>query len=146
VLRTFGFWRPVHLAENDLGLRDAGLGVVAIVEVLQYWLYLVVGILGLRVLVRTRGPVLPLLAPVLTVVVVSVIGYGTLRFRIALDVVLPILVGVAVASWRRAGPQRVTSAADNAGEPERESPRPEAVWGRRRSNLPGISQAHEPPG
>jgi len=48
---------------------------------------------------RKNGVSLPLLAPVLTVVVISVIGYGTLRFRIAVDVVLPILVGVAVSGW-----------------------------------------------
>jgi Dolichyl-phosphate-mannose-protein mannosyltransferase len=99
VLRTFGFWRPVRLAEDDLALREAGAGVVAIVEVVQYWLYFAVGLAGLAGLLRTRRPVLPLLAPVLTVVVISVIGYGTLRFRIAVDVVLPILVGVAVSGW-----------------------------------------------
>ena len=99
VLRTFGFWRPVRLAEQDLALGEAGIGFAAIVEVLQYWLYFAVGLAGLARMVRNRRPVLPLLAPVLTVVVISLIGYGTLRFRIAADVVLPILVGVAVSGW-----------------------------------------------
>jgi hypothetical protein len=99
VLRTLGFWRPVRLAEDDLGLREAGIGIVALVEVAQYWLYLAIGLFGLVRLLRNRRPVLPLLAPVLTVVVISVLGYGTLRFRIALDVVLPILDGVAVSGW-----------------------------------------------
>jgi 4-amino-4-deoxy-L-arabinose transferase-like glycosyltransferase len=99
LLRTFGFWRPVSIAQSDLNLREAGIGDVAVVAVVQYWLYLVIGVLGLRVLVRARRPVLPLLAPVLTVVVISVIGYGTLRFRIALDAVLPVVVGVALSSW-----------------------------------------------
>jgi hypothetical protein len=119
VLRTLGFWRPVRLAEDDLGLREAGIGYVAPVAVLQYWLYLVVGLVGFIRLVRARRPVLPLLAPVLTVVVVSVIGYGTLRFRIALDVVLPILVGVAVSAWwaRRSGAagSRIGAAAAGRG-------------------------------
>jgi hypothetical protein len=99
VLRTFGFWRPVRLAEQDLALGEAGIGAVAMAAVFQYWLYLVVGLVGLARLLSARRPVLPLLAPVLTVVVISVIGYGTLRFRVAVDVVLPTLVGVAVSGW-----------------------------------------------
>jgi hypothetical protein len=102
VLRTFGFWRPVFIAEDDLGLRAAGVGVVAIIVVLQYWMYLLLGLVGLRVLVGRHRPVLPLLAPVVMVAVVSVIGYGTLRFRVALDVVLPVVTGVAASFvWGR---------------------------------------------
>jgi hypothetical protein len=42
---------------------------------------------------------LPLLAPIVTVVVITVIGYGGMRFRIALDVILPILAAAAIERY-----------------------------------------------
>jgi 4-amino-4-deoxy-L-arabinose transferase-like glycosyltransferase len=102
VLRSFGFYAPVKMTADDLLLNEGGVHWAAVVAVLQYWLYLGIGVAGTVLLVRRKVPILPFVAPVVTVVVISVIGYGTMRFRIALDVVLPVLAAVALdALWRR---------------------------------------------
>lgn len=117
LLRTFGFWQPIATTKGDLQLAAIGLDRVAWVMVAQYWLLLVVGLVGGVRLYRRRVSLLPLVAPIITVVVISVIGYGTMRFRIAFDVVLPVGVGVAVASgWGKrraadAGPTEPTAPA-----------------------------------
>lgn len=94
VLRTFGFWHPDDLAKSDLALTPIGLDRFAWVAVGQYWVILALGVAGAVRLRRRRVALLPLLAPVVSVVVISIIGYGTMRFRVALDVVLPVGVGV----------------------------------------------------
>jgi 4-amino-4-deoxy-L-arabinose transferase-like glycosyltransferase len=114
VLRTLGFWRPVAIAEEDLALREGGVGWVAYLAVVQSWLYLGVGVMGAVALARRRRPLLPVLAPIGLVIAISVVGYGTLRFRIALDVVLPVLVGVAAAGWWHARPARSPESAATA--------------------------------
>jgi hypothetical protein len=65
------------------------------------------------VLARRRVAMLPLLAPIITVVVITVIGYGSMRFRLALDVVLPILAGVAIDAYLTRGARAPSSSEGN---------------------------------
>jgi hypothetical protein len=101
VLRTFGFWRPVKLATADLAAGEAGVGWLGWVAMLQYWAYLGLGAVGVVALRRRHRRVWPVLAPAALSLVVTVLAYGTFRFRVGLDAVLPVLVGVALAT--RAG-------------------------------------------
>jgi hypothetical protein len=101
LLRSFGFYEPVQMTADDLLLREGKARLGAWTAILQYWAYLALGIAGL-VLLRRRGiALLPFVTPVLTVVVITVLGYGTMRFRIALDAVLPALAAVALDTWWR---------------------------------------------
>lgn len=95
--RTFGFWAPVRSISDDLMLGEAGVHGAAYVVLAQYWAYLAFGVAGAVLLFRRRVALLPLLSPVFVVAVITVIGYGTMRFRIALDAVLPVLAAVAVS-------------------------------------------------
>ena len=59
-------------------------------------------VVGLVLLRRRRQPILPVLAPIATVVVITLLGYGTMRFRVALDALLPGLAAIAIdALWSR---------------------------------------------
>jgi hypothetical protein len=71
------------------------------IAMIQYWTLLVLGIAGLVSLRRRAVPLLPFLATASLVVIISVMGYGTMRFRIAVDAVLPVLAAIgAQAFWR----------------------------------------------
>ena len=112
LLRTFGFWLPFELTAEDLWLNQAGISWLAYVAVFQYWLYLGVGVVGLGIMRRRSHPILPMLAPIITVAVMTVIGHGSMRFRVALEVILPVLVGVTAAAWverRNRGTERSDS-------------------------------------
>jgi hypothetical protein len=45
---------------------------------------------------RRAVPLLPFLTAAALVLIISVMGYGTMRFRIALDAVLPVLAALGV--------------------------------------------------
>ncbi len=110
--RSFGFYAPVQMTANDLLLTEAGIHWAAKIAAVQYWVYLAFGIAGGVVLFRRRISLLPLVAPVITVAVITVIGYGTMRFRVALDVVLPVVVGIAldrVLARRRRHPEEANA-------------------------------------
>jgi 4-amino-4-deoxy-L-arabinose transferase-like glycosyltransferase len=96
LLRTFGFWAPFSATEGDLLLQTGNARTLARFAVVQYWLLLALGIAGFVVLVRRKVPVLPFVAPVLTVAAITVIGYGTMRFRVGLEALLPVLAAVAL--------------------------------------------------
>ena len=100
LLRTFGFWHPAAIAKADLQLTPIGLDRLVWVAIAQYWVLLALGVAGM-VRVRRHGVhLLPLLAPVITVIIVSIIGYGTMRFRFPLDVLLPVGVGALFGGRR----------------------------------------------
>jgi 4-amino-4-deoxy-L-arabinose transferase-like glycosyltransferase len=102
LLRTFGFYKPVKVTAGDLLLMEGSSRWGARLAVLQYFLLLAAGIAGFVLLVRRKVTVLPFVAPVVTVAVITIIGYGTIRFRIALDVLLPVLAAAALdAAWTR---------------------------------------------
>jgi 4-amino-4-deoxy-L-arabinose transferase-like glycosyltransferase len=121
LLRTFGFWAPFSSTEGDLLLQTGNARTLARVAVLQYWLYLAIGIAGFVVLVRRRIPVLPFVAPVVTVAAITVIGYGTMRFRVGLEVLLPVLAAVALdALWRTRSSRQADAAPNGSSLPRTE--------------------------
>jgi 4-amino-4-deoxy-L-arabinose transferase-like glycosyltransferase len=103
VLRSFGAWAPNKMTADDLLLEEGGAHWVAYLVTLQYWLYLGLAIIGGRALYRRRVALLPFVAPFVMVALISVIGYGTMRFRIAVDVLIPVLAGVAISAWLARG-------------------------------------------
>ncbi|MBM3674310.1 MAG: glycosyltransferase family 39 protein [Actinobacteria bacterium] len=111
VLRSFGLWKPVATTVADLQLPEGRARWVAYPAVAQYWAYLAVAAAGFWILRRRGVRVWPLVTPAVVVAVISVIGYGTMRFRIAFEVVLPVLAAVALDAWwgalrsRRGGPR-----------------------------------------
>lgn len=107
LLRTFGFYHPFDVTAGDLLLRDGKARLVTWLSIVQYWLLLPFAVAGL-VMLRRRGiALLPFLAPIVTVVAITIIGYGTMRFRIAFDVLLPAAGAVALdALWRRVESRR----------------------------------------
>lgn len=118
VLRSFGAWAPNKMTADDLLLEEGGAHWVAYLVTIQYWLYLGLAIIGGWALHRRRVALLPFIAPVVMVVLISVIGYGTMRFRIAVDVLIPVLAGVAISAWSargRAAPAEPDSAPRAAG-------------------------------
>ncbi|MEP6622990.1 MAG: hypothetical protein ABJC79_00980, partial [Acidimicrobiia bacterium] len=69
---------------------------------LQFAISVLVAACGLVALRRRGRALLPILAPVATVAIMTIVGYGSFRFRAGVDAVMPILVGVgAVAVWDR---------------------------------------------
>ncbi|MEA2429965.1 MAG: hypothetical protein QOI19_438 [Thermoleophilaceae bacterium] len=103
VLRTFDLWSPNRATrlEADIGNRDL---TTYRVGVAIYYLLAPLAVAGALIL-RRRGELLGfLLAPLALVVVVSVLGYGTPRFRVPLEIPIVVLAGVAleaVVSARR---------------------------------------------
>lgn len=101
VLRTFGFYRPDAITAADLNLTSGRLIWVARLALVQYWAMLVAGVIGAVVLHRRRVPLLPFAAMVAIVLVITIFGYGTMRFRAALDAILPVVAAIgARALWR----------------------------------------------
>jgi 4-amino-4-deoxy-L-arabinose transferase-like glycosyltransferase len=113
--RSFAFYDPVEHMAEDLLLNETGTPWIAYVGTVQYWALLGLSIWGVVVLARRRVSLVPFVAPAITTAVITIIGYGTMRFRIALDVVLPVLAAVALdAVWAARG-QREHRAAQPAG-------------------------------
>jgi hypothetical protein len=107
VLRTFDLWSPNRATrlEADIGNRDL---TTYRVGVAIYYLLAPLAVAGALIL-RRRGELLGfLLAPLALVVVASVLGYGTPRFRVPLEIPLVVLAAVAVEAVVRA--RRVRSA------------------------------------
>ena len=112
--RSFGLYAPTEAISHELLFEEAKVHRFTYVVLAQYWLYLGLAIAGGVVLFRRRAALLPLVAPVVTVAVITVTGYGSMRFRMALDVVLPVFAGVAVDSYltrRRGTDDRVDTGA-----------------------------------
>ncbi|MEO6469984.1 MAG: glycosyltransferase family 39 protein [Acidimicrobiia bacterium] len=106
LLRTFGIWDARYQFRHDLYLDAANLRWVSNIAVVQYWVYVALGAVGFIALRRRRQQLLPIVAPIITVVVITVAGHGALRFRIGFDAVVPILVGVGAVTLldrRRSG-------------------------------------------
>jgi hypothetical protein len=106
VARSFGFYRPISVTGGDLSLDGNQHRWLPWTAMVQYWALLALGIVGLIALRRRAVPLLPFLTAAALVLIISVMGYGTMRFRIALDAVLPVLAALGVqALWaaRRRG-------------------------------------------
>jgi 4-amino-4-deoxy-L-arabinose transferase-like glycosyltransferase len=100
LLRTLGFYKPFAVTAGDMGQTDGGAWMPR-AGTIQYWVMLPFGAVGLVALRRRGVPLLPLLDMIGIAVFITVLGYGTMRFRIALDAVLPALAACgAVTVWR----------------------------------------------
>lgn len=98
VLRTFNFFQPLRL-----GIHEPRRRWVDVVGLILYYPLLALAGLGLA---RLRARRWPLLAPVWTVVLISLLGWGSGRFRAAADISLIVLAASALASAGGAGPVR----------------------------------------
>jgi 4-amino-4-deoxy-L-arabinose transferase-like glycosyltransferase len=97
LLRSFDLWSPARATrfEADIGNRDVN---VYRVGVAMYYLLLPLAVAGAVMLRRRRKPIGILLAPFVLVVVVSILGYGTPRFRVPAEVPLVVLAAVALSA------------------------------------------------
>jgi 4-amino-4-deoxy-L-arabinose transferase-like glycosyltransferase len=91
LLRSFDLYQPFLQAKFSEA-RQRGMEVAGVIV---YWLLAPFAVYG-AVLLRRRGqPLWPLAAPLVVVVIVSVLGYGIPRFRQPLDLVIAVLAAVA---------------------------------------------------
>jgi 4-amino-4-deoxy-L-arabinose transferase-like glycosyltransferase len=97
LLRTFDLWAPDSATRLEAGIGDRDLSTYR-VGVAAYYLLLPLGIAGAVILRRRREPLGFLLSTVVVAVAVSVLGYGTPRFRVPADISLVVLASVAVAA------------------------------------------------
>jgi 4-amino-4-deoxy-L-arabinose transferase-like glycosyltransferase len=109
LLRSFDFWSPARATrfEADIGDRDVN---VYRIGVAMYYLLLPLAVAGAVMLRRRREPIGFLLAPFTVVVVVSILGYGTPRFRVPAEVPLVVLAAVAVAALAESRRGRTSAA------------------------------------
>jgi 4-amino-4-deoxy-L-arabinose transferase-like glycosyltransferase len=100
LLRTLGVWNPPqqarHAADEGrvFGFELAGIALD--------WLLVPLAVAGAVLLRRRRMPIWPLAAPVLVVLVVTVAGYGSIRFRASAEPVIAVLASVAIVDHFRA--------------------------------------------
>src|SRR3954470_15267475 len=97
VLRSFDLWSPSRATrfEADIGNRDVN---VYRIGVAMYYLLLPLALFG-AVMLRRRGePLGILLAPFAVVVVVSILGYGTPRFRVPAEIPLLVLAAAGLVA------------------------------------------------
>jgi hypothetical protein len=97
LLRSFDLWAPRSATRLEAGIGDRDLGFQR-AGVLAYYLLAPLAIAGAVMLRRRREPLALLLAPFVLVAVVSVLGYGTPRFRVPAEIPIAVLAAVAVAS------------------------------------------------
>jgi 4-amino-4-deoxy-L-arabinose transferase-like glycosyltransferase len=118
LLRTFGLFRPAQqtqleaLEGRPLGWERAGTGM--------YYVLAVAAIGGFVVMLRRRATLWPLAAAVLTVVLSSILTYGTQRFRITAEPAIVVFAAVGLVALARAATGR--TGADP--RPDRETPEP----------------------
>jgi hypothetical protein len=96
VLRTWGLFRPaqqIRLAAQEGRRRTAERAGVA-----MYYVLLPFAIAGVVLLRRRRDLLLVLLTPVAMVTIMSFLGYGTTRFRLAAEPSIVILAATAIAA------------------------------------------------
>jgi 4-amino-4-deoxy-L-arabinose transferase-like glycosyltransferase len=97
VLRSFDLWSPADATRLEAGIGDRDLTLYRI-GVAVYYLLLPLAVAGAVVLRRRREPLGLLLAPVALVVAVSVLGYGTPRFRVPAEIPLVVLAAVGMTA------------------------------------------------
>ncbi|MDQ1521923.1 MAG: hypothetical protein QOI55_2996 [Actinomycetota bacterium] len=107
--RTWGVFRPSQ--QVNLGVLEGRSHRWETAGTWFHWLLLPFAAAGAVILVRRRSIVWPLLAPIVTVSVVTVVTYGSQRFRISADPMLAVLAAVSIASIATAASTiRATSA------------------------------------
>ena len=117
VLRTWDFFRPRQ--QIELSGQEARDTRVERIGVIVYYPLLALAIWGAVLLRRRRETLLVLLAPAAMVTIMSFLGYGITRFRMAAEISIVVLAAVALVGARRAraGGLRVAPAARQRGHP-----------------------------
>ena len=97
--RTWGFYSPsnnllVDAYDNGRGIWPSAAGLIA------YWILAPSAIFGALMLRKRRIPTFPLMAPFISVTVVSIFIYGNTRFRAIAEPSIVILASLAEAGWR----------------------------------------------
>ena len=100
LLRSFDLWAPRSATRLEAGIGDRDLNVHR-AGTLAYWLLAPLAIAGAFVLRRRGEPLALLLMPLLLVAAVSVLGYGTPRFRVPAEIPIVVLAAVALTGLRR---------------------------------------------
>lgn len=114
VLRTWDLFRPRQ--QIELSGQEARDTRVQRIGVIIYYPLLVAAIAGAVVLRRRRDTLLVLLVPPALVTIMSFLGYGITRFRMAAEISIVVLAAVALVTLadrlraRRAGPARSAAA------------------------------------
>ncbi len=107
VLRTFGVFRPGQQIELEalegrpIGWERAGTWLD--------WILMPLAVGGLVIGYRRRIPIWPLIAPVIMVVISSVLTYGNQRFRIGAEPTIVIGAAIALVTLTRAARPRTES-------------------------------------
>ena len=104
IARTWSLLHPFSIAEAAAN-EDKTRGEL-IAGVLALWLSVALGAYGVVALRRARtAPVWPLLAPAVIATVISVLAYGTPRFRVVAEPSIAVLAAVGIdALLRRRAP------------------------------------------
>jgi 4-amino-4-deoxy-L-arabinose transferase-like glycosyltransferase len=111
LLRTFDLWSPRAATRLEAAIGDRNLPTLR-AGVAVYYLLVPFAVAG-AVILRRRGlPLGFLLAPVVLVAVVSMLGYGTPRFRVPAEIPIVVLASVAIVAVAEA----------RAGTPRRREP------------------------
>ncbi|MCU1430284.1 MAG: hypothetical protein JWL83_4284 [Actinomycetia bacterium] len=107
--RTWGVFRPSQ--QVNLGVLEGRNHRWETAGTWLTWLLLPLAVAGAVLLARRRATLWPLLAPIVTVSIVSIVTYGNPRFRASADPMLCVLAAVTVASIAAAAStMRATSA------------------------------------
>jgi hypothetical protein len=102
-------WRIEHFFEGrNLRIEQAG--------VLMYYLLAGLAVYGAVLLHRRREPLRILIAPAVLVTLISIVGYGFTRFRIAADISIVVLAAVSLEVLAARLLQRMRAAPQPASE------------------------------
>jgi hypothetical protein len=96
VLRTWDFFRPRQ--QIELAGQEARDTRVERIGVIVYYLLLALAVAGAVLVRRRREVLLVLLAPAVMVTIMSFVGYGITRFRIAAEISIVVLAAVALVA------------------------------------------------
>jgi 4-amino-4-deoxy-L-arabinose transferase-like glycosyltransferase len=101
--RTFGVYRPMDVVAYHQ--RESRERWVSILGLITFFPLLLLAAFGARRVWRRDRPALWLLvAPMIVVVITTVLTYGQFRFRVVAEPSFVVLAAVAIVSWTRATP------------------------------------------
>jgi 4-amino-4-deoxy-L-arabinose transferase-like glycosyltransferase len=96
VLRTWDFFRPRQ--QIELSGQEARDTRVERIGVIVYYVMLVLAIAGAVLIRGRRGVLLVMLSPAVLVTIMSFLGYGITRFRIAAEISIVVLAAVTLVT------------------------------------------------